>query len=391
MSLDLHEQLSRLEAGDLPADEAEALRARIRNEPEVAATHEQLTRLLRALPDLEDGPPPPHLHDRILARTHGAEPEPVAAPRPVRSWAWPAALVAAACALLVVRWVTLPAPAITLVEGRQHLDGQALVLAPGARIEVDGEAVISVEPGTGSPRRSRQEDIMDKNHLLAAAAGSAITVVVLQGSAVIWPDAADTEPVHVAEGQTHTVGEARRTAEVRRPAAAAPDRLDPETAAYISELEDKVAALSFENSLVHGQLETHRGTPVEWPAEVSALVSPEGFTATIEDVLANHPGLTLEAIDCAEYPCIAKITASGTEDDLRGHVQDLNASLQAQIPDDEVGLMLSAGISKNDDHPDAEGDLVLQVATMEEGDSGQDGNPVHERLQHRMREMEDSP
>lgn len=226
---ELYERMSRLIDGALPPDEAEALRREIDADPALAVALETMTGIGDRIAALPEEPPPPALDRAALAtaqRITGTETNVV---RIHRSWAWVA--VAASIALAALLLWPRPEPTIVLVQGSQWVEGQVLVMAASVPVRVDGTVLISVEPSDTSLREMDQEVIMrNRELLLGALAGAAVTVAVYEGSAVLFPGEANSRTLDA--GQTETVvdpdpdraptsarGTARTgTAEKRKPA-----------------------------------------------------------------------------------------------------------------------------------------------------------------------------
>ncbi|HSF41616.1 MAG TPA: hypothetical protein VLT87_17590 [Thermoanaerobaculia bacterium] len=105
--------LMRLLAGELPADEARQLRARLWREPELAAAFERLERTWNGLSLPEPAPVPPGFSGRVMARVRQESPglSWTAAPAWVRALAAAALLAGGALGLGLGR--SLPAPAET--------------------------------------------------------------------------------------------------------------------------------------------------------------------------------------------------------------------------------------------------------------------------------------
>lgn len=290
----MNDELSRLLSGELPEAEAEALRARIATDPELAARWATLVALpdrLAALPEELPGAPP-------LARAPSR-----------RRWL-PVALVAAAAAALLVVVSPGPPAALVLLDGAQLVDGHAAVLAGDVRVEVDGRARVVVEPGAGSVRgRGAEYLAMDRTHLLAALAGAAVTVTVYEGVARVTP--AEAAPIELAAGETRTVG-------VGGAGGRAPERLagsgatDAETSPTerIRALEEQVARLELENQVARGRLVGLEGKPLDWPADLPAAFRPDAFEAALRAAAAKVPGAEVVGLDCEEFPCIAVLRST---------------------------------------------------------------------------------
>lgn len=286
MSLD--EQLSRLIDGDLNEEEAEALRARIRSEPDVARAYDEMTRVVAALATLPETAPAPELRVAPLrsARSFVA----VVAP-------W---LLAAAAAL--AWWLTPGEPEVTIVAGGTRIDGNLSLLAGDVAIDLDGDALITVE------------DDMTRQQMIAGLLGAAVTVAVYEGTALVR--AAGHDPVTIGAGQTRLFGGGSPSG-----AAAPTDREALEH--RLGELEKELAATrealqleQFSGAIARGQLAAVQGTPAPWPADVPPAMTADRFAAELAARLAEFPQVEVEVVDCAEYPCIAALRYVGADQSL---------------------------------------------------------------------------
>ena len=66
--------------------------------------------------------------------------------------------------------------------------------------------------------------------------------------------------------------------------------------------------LELELAFLAGQLSLYEGVPQDWPADVDEALTPDAFEARWQEVLAAR-GATLDAVQCAEYPCFVAFTA----------------------------------------------------------------------------------
>lgn len=139
MKRGIEHDLMRLLAGDLPADEARRLRARLWREPELAAACERLERTWNGLALPEPAPVPPGFSGRILARVKGEAPglSWSAAPGWVRAAAAAALLAGGALGLGLGR--SLPAGEETAAEA-VTLEENGTTLAEGYWTVLDEEA-----------------------------------------------------------------------------------------------------------------------------------------------------------------------------------------------------------------------------------------------------------
>lgn len=346
--MSVYEELSRLLDGELPQDEAEALRTRIATEPELAAAWETLQALPADLAELPDIAPPSGLDERVLDRDE-LRPR---MQRFSRRWGTTAA-VAASLALLFL-W-TRPGPATVLVSGTQFVDGQVTVQAAAVQVDVNGRALIEVEPPEGFVREHGQEvSEMNRNHLLSALAGAVVTVTVYQGAAVLHAE--EAPPTTVAAGESYSVG-------ARSPATAPP--APPTTPAVVTAgmtpeeregvLNDEIERLRGElersrmtGAIARGQLESVEGTPREWPDDLPDVYQPAAFEESIAAALEEVPFGDVETIDCSEYPCFAVVRSHDTGDDWGDAVDDFVAILKARAEGDDTGVhQHNSGIGRN--------------------------------------------
>lgn len=304
--LELYEALSRLLDGHVDAHAAAQLRQRIATEPAVARAWAELQATAAALNDLPDPPPPPELDQRVLRSerrqrsTSGRRPS---------SSVLGAFAMAAAVTLALLAWPE-ESRQLVLVEGEQWVDGQALVLAGGVPVKVDGLARISVEPSPGAVRESAQEvESMDWKHVAAAAAGALVTVAVYEGTAQVG----DGEHP-VAQGEQWSSDAKERPApqrELRRQLAGPAleeGQEDPASLrARIAELEDQLAMKDLEGAIQRGRIAAVEGHVQEWPKGLPEVMQPAAFEAWLRDEVAASDDLDLLEVNCDEYPCYAII------------------------------------------------------------------------------------
>lgn len=326
------EDLSRLLDAELDHEQATALRQDIDADPELAARWEAILGLDADLSALNDTPAPAHLDAAILE--NAPVPEAIEAPSPPsKTWAYAllaAGLLLAATPLLALTdWAQDPQE-LAMASGSQWVQGPALVRLPdGQSVEVDGQALISVEPASPLPRVWEQEDEMNPKILLAAAAGAAITIAVYEGRAVL--DGPDGER-ELSEGQTHS-------SPARAPKATprdTPPRSGTQAASETelpADVQEELDKLRLQNQFLEGQLSANGIRANEWPEDLPVHLEPETFRATMEAKLADFPDLKLMDVDCGEYPCVALIEDLSEEPD-RMNMEPMREAVQEAINSD---------------------------------------------------------
>lgn len=379
MHRDPDEALSMLAAGDLPPDEAAALRARIASEPEVAARWAAMQRLLTDLDAL------PVDHPELVGPPVRLPPEPM--PAANRPWGWVAAAVAVAAAVLL--WVRTPSEAdLVLGGGTSLVEGQLSLLAADVPIRVDGRAAIRVEPraavvrgGEGTP----SEDSMDRNAILAGLAGAAITVVVYEGSAFVQAEAGQPA-LEVVPGAPRTfhAPEARPVAGLPAPGpqrdAAVEARVEA-LQAELASLEQELATERFAGAVARGQLRAEQGEVSEWPAGVSEALTEARVREALVPELEALEGFSVADIDCYEFPCVVALAYDGDDPTLEWGrpVGDVVEAWSGEALEN-ADISMNQSIFRDDDGTDARF-VILAV------DDGSGGAGVEERTAWRMGQL----
>ncbi len=312
----LHEALSRLLDGELDANDAAALQARIATEPDVARAWAAINRLptaLAALPDAE--PPAVRVPGRAALDRGGMASGASAFRRTPGPAVWVA--VALAASLAVATLLPRDRPEIVLGGGVSMIAGDVDVLVGDLVIRVHGKSEISVEPLAGRVRDPGSEVNMDRSHLLAAFVGAAVSLTVDQGTAIVH--APGKEPVTVTTGQTRTIG---------KPVKVAPTPTWPGENRRITELEHELAGLKLQHAFAEGQLNSVNGAPQEFPADLPPAYGPAEFERNVRAGLRGVPGVDLLSMNCEEYPCIAILRTSDTGDDWGKKLGELGVSIK---------------------------------------------------------------
>jgi hypothetical protein len=338
-----HEDLSRLLSGDLPDDEAAALRHRIATEPAVARAWDELRALVAGLEHLPEEAPPAALDARVLGE------------RPVPRRRWPYAVAAFAAVLLVsvgLAWlVPRPDPGrIVLVAGEQWVDGAVDVVAGDVPISVDGLSRIRVEPRGGVVREPPAEEGPMKivgSALGGLALGAAVTVAVIDGTATVHQGG---DEVVVRPGETRTFTGTTSTAPgaavAPRPLTGTPAEQIAQLRAENAELKQKLQEAEFSGAIARGQVASTQGVPSEWPDPVPEGFGPAEFDSKLRAAVAKVPGLAVHDVDCSEYPCLALLTTTGDVSDLQPKLKDLGKDLTGTS---DAGLWIAVSSAEDDE------------------------------------------
>lgn len=346
---ELHEALSHLLDGELPPDEARALRDRIATEPEVAAAWRVVSGLPEALADLPEEAPPPALDRKVLA---AAKP---AVGRSRSGWLAVAGWAVAAAAAVVALWPD-PQPELILAAGHQWVDGEALLRAGDQLIEIDGAALVTVEPSGGVARGAGAEvEMSAREAVVGALAGAVVTVAVYEGTARLWPASGDATAAEVvAAGEVRQVGASGPERQVRlskAPAGETPEQAVARLTAERDQLAQALEEARFEGALTRGQLAQHQGEPIPWDDAIPAAFGPEAVEKGITAFLADHPELELANLDCDEFPCIATFspTAAAGGADPMDFAKDLPKAYAGALFGDGAAVMASVAAHEGED------------------------------------------
>jgi len=295
------EELSRLAEGELTEPEAETLHQRIAEEPELKAAWEALTALPEAFDDLLAEAVPPSLDDLIIG-------QPPAARR-----RWPAAVPWLLAAALLL-WIVMPRSEqeLLLITGTERVSGEMTVLAGSTLVDVDGVVEISVEPSDTLKRAIQSGgEPMNKRDLLTGLAGAAVTVFVLEGSALVW-DGGDANATTVSEGETVRFGQPKEEPARRLVALATPENSADDSETLREENADLSMRVKFLERIVDDLQIEYLGEAIDWPDEISEAIEPARFEEEIGDILKDC-GAEVEVVDveCSEPPCVAIVRSGG--------------------------------------------------------------------------------
>lgn len=294
-----YEELSRLLDGDLPPEEASALRERIARDPQLKAEWEAMQALPHLLRHLPEEQPPVELNEAIAGAA--------SAPRPVRSRPWMAVAVSAIVSAAAVAMFAWSEPAeILLADGSQLVEGDVRVLAGDRRVDVDGLALVTVEPPAGW---AGVDGTNGPDAAAAELAGAVVTVTVYEGTATSTSLGGARE--RVSEGQTRIFGAIEGGSSGSPVVSAAGGSSDAALHDRIAQLEAEIEKLRFEQALSRGRLASLEGEPIEWPSDVPAAARPEEFEKAFRAALAADPRYEILEMDCAEFPCLVSFRMNG--------------------------------------------------------------------------------
>ncbi len=313
------EQLSRMAAGDLGADAAAELRRRMNDEPALMEEHRRLVRLDRRLRALATTPPPPGLDAAVLMmdatlRSPDDEDLPPTAvrvpaivarartrPRALSTlllWeqgarVLPWMLVLGMVLVLAARGVWTAPSAVRAGADGIVIENSTFIL-DDLRVDVRGRA--RLEPSDPAERVSGQEREMYRSHLIAFAAGAALTLVVEHGEALVTNGGAENV---VSAGSSYPVPQ-------REPSPGEGGAAPSEVEALRQEnqrMSERVAAL--ERVAAPGAGSPGAVSPIPWPELVPPGLAAAPFRQLAADAAAEVEGAELVEVDCAEFPCIA--------------------------------------------------------------------------------------
>jgi hypothetical protein len=321
--MDEYKNLSRLLSGELDAQEEADLKAKIAANPELAAKWAQMQALPSLLQSLPRELPPPLLETQKTSYK-------------------PLYLAGLALAAGLFLWMLWPEsqPDRVLLSGTEWVSGQALVLAGDVQVKIDGVAEISVEPAPGWQRVVGAEDKMNQSHIVAALAGSLVTVSVLEGRAWFLGDT----PIAIEAGETHSLQSKGKAVE--------PEPVkQQEVASEVATLKQEVARLEREKAVIAARLKQQEGSPEPWPASVPKMYEPENFEEFLEGRIQALPDAEILAIDCEEYPCVALVESHSQEPDWEDKLAWLHDNLEEAGFGDHLRVMGLASESRNQDGP----------------------------------------
>lgn len=338
------ERLSMLLDGDLSPEEAQSLRARIAQEPDLADAWRAISALPLAIAALPSPALPPQLRARPGVRLPRRE---------LLAWS-----LAAAMALLAL-WPSPPPP--QLLEGELLLNGDTtLRLADAATLSLDGRALLRVEPQGQDARVTGAEvENMNLNTLGGGALGALLTVTVYEGRALLTPD--EQAPITLAAGQTQKLGGSAESEPLPgtlkpgepRPLVGANPTATPSGA----QLQEELGRLRLENQMLRGQLQAVEGSPQPWPANTPAQMRPEGYKALLSSLLDESEALI--ALDCEEYPCVALVEMPPDSKHGEALVQEVQDALAPSAGEEMSAVVMAR---EQDDGEGPRGVLAFAIA-----------------------------
>lgn len=348
--------LSRLLDGELSPEDEATLRTRMDTDADLRASWETMRALPGELSSMPEEAPPIRFKRRV-------------------SWApW---LLAAALALFAL-WPASPTQ-LVVGSGAQLVEGHAMVLAADRRIEVDGVALISVEPEGGVVREPGQENLMNRQALIGAAAGAVVTIAVYQGRATLTgPSGSQT----IDAGQTVTVGEP-----VDSPVTEGSPSVDEVAAltARIAELEQALREVGPVASVSPGG----EAEPLPWPPERLSDFEPEAFAETLRAALEGREDLELVEVDCEEYPCLAVVESFAPSDAWEDEIEDVTGELEDLYADkgQDIGLGVwnHASLQDDEEAPMQLSGLLVAPADMTPAQQER----VHLRMDSLLKDLSD--
>jgi hypothetical protein len=192
---------------------------------------------------------------------------------------------------------------------------------------------------------------MNQTHLVAFGAGAVLTIAVQTGTATLR--APDTDPILVHAGETRTIGGAPSShagdadrAEPRLraaiPSGEAPAMTIARLQSEINALQTELQAARATGAIARGQLELEQGPASPWPADVPPPFHQAALDAQLRQLIADHPGTQLTALDCAEFPCIAVLQPYDATEGWQDRVRPVVDALSKEVGPNDLAINVTA-------------------------------------------------
>lgn len=125
------------------------------------------------------------------------------------------------------------------------------------------------------------------------------------------------------------------------------------------QLQQKIQAMEFKVAMLGGHPKYPDDAPIPWSDDVPDHLRPEAFEGALAEVLQARadPGLSVQAIDCEEYPCIAVFRGSGSLD--HGVIGSLGAHLAHELGGEGLGFKVVTSRTSDPAQPRAIGLVVF--------------------------------
>lgn len=325
--MNVYEQLSHLLDGDLPAAEARALRLRIESEPEVAAAWKRIQLVESGLSERLAFPPsaPPVVEVPVVPAAARKRDNLRAESRFTKVAAY---LFAVAASLALGMWIGRAGtePTVRLGLEQNVVEGRVVLNVGDTRITADGKIRLVMEPaGTAARGSSVENPPMNYTHAVAALAGATLTLIVDRGHAELTGPDGQITRLTAGQRQELPLPDGEEVPEVS-PALGGGNAAQ---AARIGELQREIDRLKLEQTFTKGQLVRATGAHQPFPSGLAEPFTPAGFRARLDAALAQSPEVSVEQVDCDEYPCLAFLRTSrqgdGWQDTFSELVEDMKA------------------------------------------------------------------
>lgn len=232
---------------------------------------------------------------------------------------------------------------------------------------------------------------MNRTTVLAALSGSVVTIAVYEGSAVVRAGD-DAPPLTLRAGEQHVVpGKPARqgpdpdrdVASTSAPSASSQAQTIRTLRTELADVKAELAELQVENAFNRGQLEAHQGRPALWPDTVAEKYTEAFLHEQITDRLVDVPNISLDRMDCTEYPCLVVVRSMSDADAWDEEIEAAFRGLsQDQYADD-------ASVNVNNSEFNHNG-YVERYAIMAVSAESDTTEAVSARLDYRMDDLVDT-